>query len=101
LAVYWGASTNVVTEIPWLLLVVASCLIGGFYPITQVYQHKQDKADNVKTISMLLGIKGTFIFCALAYTLAFALLYFIIQATTNLFIFSYFKYCFYPSFFIL
>lgn len=99
LAVYWGASTNVVTEIPWLLLVVASCLIGGFYPITQVYQHKQDKADNVKTISMLLGIKVTFIFCALAYTLAFALLYFYYSSNNQLVYFFVLQVLFLPIIF--
>lgn len=43
----------------------ASFLFGGAYPITQIYQHKQDKEDGVKTISMLLGVNGTLTFSGL------------------------------------
>jgi 1,4-dihydroxy-2-naphthoate polyprenyltransferase len=52
-------------------------LIGGFYPLTQVYQHDADKADGVNTLSLMLGYKGTFIFTAIIYLLAFLTLYFI------------------------
>jgi 1,4-dihydroxy-2-naphthoate octaprenyltransferase len=45
-------------------------LVGGFYPLTQIYQHKQDIEDGVSTISYKLGYKGTFIFCSLVYLLA-------------------------------
>jgi len=45
----------------------ASLLVGGFYPLTQVYQHEQDKADGVRTISIILGYRGTFLFTALVY----------------------------------
>lgn len=61
--------------IPVLGLLTASFLIGGFYPITQVYQHTADKDDGVKTISMLLGKKGTFIFCGIMYATAFSMLF--------------------------
>jgi 1,4-dihydroxy-2-naphthoate octaprenyltransferase len=62
-------------EQPLLLgIICATLLIGGFYPITQIYQHKEDAADKVKTISMMLGKKGTFIFCAVVYAIAFGLL---------------------------
>jgi 1,4-dihydroxy-2-naphthoate octaprenyltransferase len=63
-------------SVPWLGVTCATLLIGGFYPITQIYQHKDDAADNVKTISMLLGKKGTFIFCSFVYAAAFALLFY-------------------------
>jgi 1,4-dihydroxy-2-naphthoate octaprenyltransferase len=63
-----------------LLIVSAILLIGGFYPITQIYQHEQDKADGVTTISMLLGKRGTFIFCGLLYTIAFSCLGFYMQS---------------------
>jgi 1,4-dihydroxy-2-naphthoate octaprenyltransferase len=55
---------------------ISSLLIGGFYPLTQIYQHKEDLADGVKTISFILGYRGTFIFCAFMYTLAIGLMYF-------------------------
>lgn len=73
--VYHGSDKNLSTNIPWQGLVAASFLIGGFYPITQIYQHDADAKDGVTTISMLLGKRGTFIFCALMYTVAFGLLF--------------------------
>jgi 1,4-dihydroxy-2-naphthoate octaprenyltransferase len=51
-------------------MVICSLLVGGFYPLTQIYQHKQDFQDGVSTISYKLGYNGTFIFCALIYILA-------------------------------
>ena len=51
-------------------MIAASLLIGGFYPITQIYQHKQDKEDGVITISSLLGYRKTFVFCAIVYSFA-------------------------------
>jgi len=73
--VYYGASNNFSTQVPWQGWLAACFLIGGFYPITQVYQHKADANDGVKTISMLLGKRGTFIFCACMYAAAFSLLF--------------------------
>lgn len=61
-------------HVPWVGLVVSALLIGAFYPITQVYQHAQDRKDGVTTISYLLGVRGTFVYCALLYLAAFALL---------------------------
>lgn len=69
------AGGGVAAQVPALPLIAASLLIGGFYPITQIYQHEADKADGVKTISMMLGKKGTFIFCVIIYSIAFALLF--------------------------
>ena len=74
-AITHGVSSNFTTETPFLLILAAGLLIGGFYPITQIYQHIQDKKDGVKTISILLGKKGTFIFCGILYLLAFCTLF--------------------------
>ena len=73
--VYVGANAMRSTSFPVTACVAATFLIGGFYPITQVYQHEADKKDGVKTISILLGIKGTFIWCAVMYAIAFGLLF--------------------------
>lgn len=54
--------------------IISSLLIGGTYPLTQVYQHKQDKDDGVTTLSYLLGIKGTFLFCGIVLLVAVLLL---------------------------
>lgn len=69
-AVYHSCSLKHHGDVPVIEMVAAGLLIGGFYPLTQIYQHKQDEADGVRTISMLLGYRGTFIFCAIVYTLA-------------------------------
>ena len=50
--------------------IAASLQLGAVYPISQIYQHKEDLADGVKTISYLLGYRGTFLFSALFFTLA-------------------------------
>ncbi len=73
--VFHGCSNDFTTAVPWPCMLAATLLIGGFYPITQIYQHQQDAADGVTTISMLLGKKGTFIFTAIIYTLAFFVLF--------------------------
>ena len=82
--VFIGASDGFIATMPLLPFIASAFLIGGFYPITQVYQHKQDAADGVKTISMLLGKKGTFIFCALMYSVVFGLLFQYFQQQNNL-----------------
>ncbi|MEO5893932.1 MAG: UbiA family prenyltransferase [Ferruginibacter sp.] len=74
-----GSAADNTLLVPPAGMIAASLLIGGFYPLTQVYQHQQDKADGVTTLSMLLGYKGTFIFTAIVYffsvvALAFQLL---------------------------
>ena len=73
--VYHAASQNLSMKIPLQGMIAAAFLIGGFYPITQIYQHKSDADDGVQTISMKLGKKGTFIFCALMYGIAFSILF--------------------------
>lgn len=48
-------------------LCMAFALVGAGYPLTQVYQHEQDKKDDVKTLSMQLGIRGTFVFSSILF----------------------------------
>ncbi len=74
--IYHAANVYSGTNAPLPGLLAASFLIGGFYPITQVYQHREDAADGVTTISMLLGKRNTFIFCAFMYIISFTLLLF-------------------------
>lgn len=54
----------------YLAALAASLQIGAVYPISQIYQHKEDLADGVKTISYMLGYRGTFYFSALCFALA-------------------------------
>lgn len=60
---------------PLEAMVASSLLLGGFYPLTQIYQHEADRKDGVRTISMVLGLRGSFIFAGVLYGLAFLLLF--------------------------
>lgn len=72
--VYHGCGEDKTLLVPLAGTIAALLLIGGFYPLTQIYQHEQDKADGVNTLSILLGYKGTFIFTAVIYAAAVAVL---------------------------
>lgn len=65
-----GSSINKTLSVPTFAMIAASLLIGGFYPLTQIYQHRQDKEDGVTTLSLLLGYNGTFIFTGIIYLFA-------------------------------
>jgi 1,4-dihydroxy-2-naphthoate polyprenyltransferase len=72
--VYHGSHPLLSLRVPTLGMISASLLIGGFYPLTQIYQHEADARDDVRTISALLGLRGTFIFCGIIYGIAFMIL---------------------------
>jgi 1,4-dihydroxy-2-naphthoate polyprenyltransferase len=72
--VYHGSSIHQPLIVPWQGMMICLLLIGGFYPLTQIYQHRQDMEDGVISISYRLGYTGTFIFCAVLYLLAFLLI---------------------------
>lgn len=50
--------------IPGLL---TSLMLWGNYPMTQVYQHGEDSRRGDRTLSLVLGIRGTFLFSALVF----------------------------------
>jgi len=52
--------------------VLTSILLLGSYPMTQIYQHDEDARRGDITISIKLGIRGTFYFTAFLFTLAAA-----------------------------
>ncbi|MBX9784535.1 MAG: UbiA family prenyltransferase [Chitinophagaceae bacterium] len=68
--VYHGSSEALYMKASVSGMIAASLLIGGFYPLTQIYQHKADATDGVETISYKLGYRGTFVFCASVYSVA-------------------------------
>lgn len=53
--------------IPGLL---TSLMLWGSYPLTQVYQHEEDAKRGDNTLSLKLGIKGTFSFSAIWFLVA-------------------------------
>jgi len=69
------ASENIF-DLSWLsalhieAMILATLLIGGFYPLTQIYQHDEDSERGDYTISYNLGITGTFIFSGSLFIIA-------------------------------
>ena len=49
---------------------LTSIMLWANYPLTQVYQHEEDAKRGDKTVSLILGIKGTFYFASLFFTIA-------------------------------
>lgn len=86
-----GTPLSVVLQQPniWFAL-VSTLFLCGSYPLTQIYQHQEDSRRGDKTLSLLLGIKGTYIFAALSLLSGTALLlwlYFSQQQLQNIVIF--------------
>ncbi|MEM6766579.1 MAG: UbiA family prenyltransferase [Bacteroidota bacterium] len=51
---------------------ISTLFLLGSYPLTQVYQHKEDGQRGDRTLSLSLGIRGTFIFSGIFLTLSTA-----------------------------
>jgi len=49
-------------------MLFASLIIGGSYPLTQIYQHDEDSSRGDYTISYRLGIMGTFVLTSVLFT---------------------------------
>jgi len=64
---------------------ICSCLIGASYPLTQVYQHAEDSRRGDRTLSLLLGYKGSFIFAGALFGIGLALSYLYWQQTGSLY----------------
>ena len=59
----------------FLAAIICSCLIGASYPLTQVYQHEEDFKRGDKTLSLLLGIKGSFLFSGIIFFIGLSLMF--------------------------
>ena len=82
--VYQGShplGLNASIRAPLEAMIASSLLLGGFYPLTQVYQHDADRRDGVRTLSMILGYRGSFVFTGLLYVIAFLILYHYFMST--------------------
>lgn len=60
----WDILVKPHVMIPGLL---TSLMLWGNYPLTQVYQHGEDSRRGDRTLSVTLGIKGTFAFSAVLF----------------------------------
>lgn len=58
----WSVMLRPHVYIPGLL---TSLMLWGSYPLTQVYQHEEDARRGDRTLSLKLGIMGTFLFSSL------------------------------------
>ena len=54
---------------------ICSFLIGATYPLTQIYQHEEDAKRGDKTLSIVLGFRGSFWFSAALFIISIMLLY--------------------------
>jgi 4-hydroxybenzoate polyprenyltransferase len=52
--------------------IICSLFLLAAYPLTQIYQHDADRKNGDTTFSMLVGIRGTFVFSAVFFMLSFA-----------------------------
>lgn len=80
---FWGESWFTVKNLECMLF--ASLIIGGSYPLTQIYQHEEDGQRGDYTISYRMGVKGTFVFTSIFFSLGalIALHYFLKYYTIN------------------
>lgn len=72
---YYALEPQKSLDVPLLPCLISSLLIGALYPLTQIYQHEEDKKDGVISISYLLGKKGTFVFSIILFLSATFFLY--------------------------
>lgn len=93
---YHGSSHDHSFNVPAWGVAAAAGLIGGYYPLTQIYQHAEDEADGVRTISYVLGKRGTFVFCGLVFTVATGCMFLLYSSKNDLRPFYLFIVCMAP-----
>ncbi|MEO6071475.1 MAG: UbiA family prenyltransferase [Chitinophagaceae bacterium] len=83
-------------RVPFIPCLISSLLVGASYPLTQVYQHVQDKKDGVTTLSYVLGKRGTFVFSMALFLSATGLLFFYFSSKEAVNLFWIFLLCTFP-----
>ncbi|MHA6249702.1 UbiA family prenyltransferase [Pontibacter sp. CAU 1760] len=66
----------------WFAL-VSTLFLCGSYPLTQIYQHTEDSQRGDKTLSLLLGVRGTYLFAGISLLLGTALLLYLYYSTAQ------------------
>jgi 1,4-dihydroxy-2-naphthoate octaprenyltransferase len=94
--VYYACGVQTPDFVPVIPCIVSSLLIGALYPLTQIYQHEEDRKDGVITISYLLGKTGSFVFSGIEFLVATVLLYFYFSRQDQLNYFFLFLICTFP-----
>lgn len=95
--IYKGINADINATPPFACMLASSLLIGALYPLTQIYQHEQDKADGVTSISYKLGYRGSFIFSGILFVAANILLYFYFTETGRMMSFYIFSIALLPA----
>ena len=69
---------------------ISTIMLWAVYPMSQIYQHEEDAKRGDITMSMLLGIRGSFVFTAIVFSIAFGgfLFYFSPSDFTTLLLFN-------------
>ncbi len=73
--IYHACHPQQTLSVPLLPCIISSLLIGASYPLTQIFQHDEDRRDGVITISYLLGKKNTFVFSIFLFSISVILMY--------------------------
>lgn len=60
----------------WFPALICGLFVSGFYPLSQIFQHHEDRRRHDTTISMVLGIQGTLYFSLLVLAASIAALFF-------------------------
>jgi 1,4-dihydroxy-2-naphthoate octaprenyltransferase len=63
---------NLFREPILIAALLSSVILWASYPMTQIYQHEEDSKRGDNTLSVLLGIRGTFYFAIIFFTVASA-----------------------------
>jgi 1,4-dihydroxy-2-naphthoate octaprenyltransferase len=77
---------------------ICSALIGASYPLTQVYQHGEDSRRGDRTLSIVLGYTGSFIWSGALFASGIVLSFFYWQSKGSLTNFYFFLVCAAPVF---
>lgn len=88
LAVYQlisDSSAAFVDKLTWFPALLASLNLWAFYPITQIYQHDEDAKRGDITMSLKLGIRGTFVFTGILFFISAIGFYFFFKTEYELF----------------
>ncbi|NDK55216.1 UbiA family prenyltransferase [Pontibacter fetidus] len=86
-----GLSIDKVLQMPNVgFAIVSTLFLCGSYPLTQIYQHEEDSRRGDRTLSLILGITGTYVFAAISLltgTILLLWLYFTADQVQNIIIF--------------
>ncbi|MDZ7935973.1 MAG: UbiA family prenyltransferase [Emticicia sp.] len=51
--------------------IISTMMLWAVYPMSQIYQHEEDSKRGDTTMSIILGIRGTFVFTSIVFSIAF------------------------------